>query len=65
MTIPFLILIGEKDQFAPSQELSDIYKVLPNATIVSLPNMNHDQLFVQSDIVLPHIKEFLARVSKK
>ncbi len=64
MTMPFLILMGEKDQFAPSQELREIYKVLPNATIVSLPNMNHDQLFTQSNVVLPQIKAFLAQVSK-
>ena len=42
-----------------------IYKALTNATVVSIPGITHDGVFDRSDLVLPHIKEFLAGVSKK
>jgi pimeloyl-ACP methyl ester carboxylesterase len=47
-----------------TKEVRNNYMALPNATIVSFPGMNHDQLLTQSDVILPHIKEFLAHVRK-
>jgi pimeloyl-ACP methyl ester carboxylesterase len=65
MTIPFLIILGEADEMVRYQEVSQSYKALPNAKVVPLPGINHDGIFVRSDLVLPHIKEFLAQVSKQ
>ena len=36
---------------------------MPNVTFVSLPNFNHSETFFRSDLVLPHVRKFLASVS--
>ena len=64
MTMPFLIVLGEADEMVNFQEVRQSYKALPNATVVTLPDTNHDGIFIHSDLVLPHIKEFLALVNK-
>ena len=62
MTMPFLVYAGESDEFFPY--VKEYTKRLPNATFVSLPGLDHVQGFTRSDLVLPHIKKFLARVSE-
>ena len=64
MTMPFLIVLGETDEMVSYEEVKQCYKALPNATIVTLPGINHDGVFSRNDLVLPHINEFLAQVSK-
>jgi len=62
MTMPFLLFAGESDfMFAAVKEAHDL---LPNSRIFSLPGLDHGQTFQSSDLVLPHVKEFLARVNK-
>ena len=63
MTMPFLIYAGESDEkrYVPAREAAER---LPNATVVSLPGLDHLQGYTRSDLVLPHIKNFLARVSQ-
>ncbi len=65
MTMPFLIFLGEADQIIPFEGMREAYRSLPNAAVVSLPDLTHEGVFARSDLVLPHIKEFLAKVSKK
>ena len=63
MTMPFLVYMGELDQ--PTYiSAKDAAERLPNATFVSLPGLGHIQAATRSDLVLPHVKKFLARVSK-
>jgi pimeloyl-ACP methyl ester carboxylesterase len=62
MTMPFLVYFGESD---PSIEFKKLFTNLPDATSFSLPGLNHAQAFARSDLVLPHIKEFLSRVIEK
>ena len=38
---------------------------ITDAAFFSLPGLDHNQSWTRSDLVLPHVKEFLARVSKK
>ena len=64
MTMPFLIYLGEADELYPSLEAKEIYGKLPDLNFFSLPGLDHLQSWSRSDLVLPHIKEFLARVSK-
>ena len=65
MAMPFLIMLGEADEMVNFQEVRETYRALTNATVVALPGITHDGVFNRSDLVLPHIKEFLAQVSKK
>ncbi len=64
MTMPFLVFAGEADDNIKQQEIKEVYKNLPDATFFTLPGLNHGQTWVRSDLVLPHVKEFLARVSR-
>jgi pimeloyl-ACP methyl ester carboxylesterase len=60
MTRPCLLLVGEADaRYAAVQECA---KHLINATLVSLPGIDHSTGFVRSDLVLPHVTRFLAAV---
>ena len=61
MTMPFLLYGGEFDGNVEDTEYADR---LPDATVVSLPGLDHIQGFRRSDLVLPHVKKFLARVSQ-
>ena len=62
MTMPFLLFAGESDPAFPvMQEAS---KILPDATFIPLPGLGHLQAAFRGDLVLPHVKEFLARVSR-
>ena len=63
MTMPFLVYVGESDKLAPPIKVKEDIKRLPNATLVSLPGLNHVQGLARSDLVLPHIMKFLAEVS--
>ena len=65
MNMPFLIFLGENDILWPPIVTNKAYSILPNATFVILPGFDHVQAGTRSDIVLPHIKKFLAQVSKK
>ena len=62
MNMPFLIFVGESDEaFQGAKETSEL---LPNATFVSFPGLDHSLSGGGPDLVIPHIKEFLARVNK-
>jgi hypothetical protein len=39
--------------------------LMPNATFVSLSGLSHGQAEERSDLVLPHIKKFLAEANQK
>jgi pimeloyl-ACP methyl ester carboxylesterase len=63
MKMSFLIFVGESDSYFPAA--MEAAKLLSDATFVPFPGLDHLQAVLRSDLVLPHIKEFLARVSKK
>ncbi len=63
MKQPFLLLGGEFDPGFTTIE--DASERLPDSTFIPLPGLNHMQTTIQIDKVLPHIKEFLSRVSKQ
>jgi pimeloyl-ACP methyl ester carboxylesterase len=60
MTLPCLLYAGEAD--ANYSGAKECCKHIPNVTFVSLPGLNHPEAFVQSHLVLPHIRKFLATV---
>jgi len=62
MKMPILLYAGEKDFGFP--QILETSKMLPNATFVSLPGLDHMLGGGSPDLVVPLIKEFLARVNK-
>ena len=61
MNMPFLIFVGESDNgFSAAKETSEL---LPDATFISLPGLDHIQAAKRIDVIIPHIKEFLSRVN--
>jgi len=65
MDMPCLVFVGEADELYPYQKAKEVYKKLPNRTFVSFPDLNHVQTIDRSDLLLPHVTEFLTRVSKE
>ena len=63
MTMPCLFFVGEDDPRFP--KVRECVKPMPNATFVSLPDQNHSQANMQSDLVLPHVTKFLRENSEK
>ncbi len=61
--LPCLVFVGEKDpRFTGAKESA---RMIPEATFFSLPGLNHSQANAQSKLVIPHVKKFLAEVSKR
>jgi pimeloyl-ACP methyl ester carboxylesterase len=61
--IPCLLYCGELDPYHSGMKESVTH--IPNAKFVSIPGIDHGPSWSRSDLMLPHIKEFLAQVSKK
>lgn len=60
LNIPVLIFVGDADPaYAGAREGA---AKLPDATFLTVPGMNHDQALMHSELVIPHIKKFLAQV---
>jgi pimeloyl-ACP methyl ester carboxylesterase len=58
---PCLVFCGELDPFSAGAKNGASH--MPNVEFVSLAGLNHMSAFAPQ-VVLPHIKDFLARVSK-
>jgi pimeloyl-ACP methyl ester carboxylesterase len=63
ISVPVLIYCGELDVRCSGSK--EAVPNMPYARFFSLPDIDHFTAFWRSDLVLPHIKEFLAQVSKK
>lgn len=64
MTMPFLVLFGENDQFYSPQKEKDRFSVVSDLTFIVLPEIDHFGSFTRIEMTLPHITEFLTRVNK-
>ncbi len=60
---PCLLYCGDADPRYTGTKEAAAY--IPGARFVSLPGLDHRPVFAQSSLILPHIKEFLAQLSKK
>jgi pimeloyl-ACP methyl ester carboxylesterase len=62
ITTPCLIFVGEADAyFIKAKEGAEH---MPYATFVSFPGLNHVECSRRSDLIIPHVRQFLAKVSK-
>ena len=62
LPIPCLLYVGENDGHYTA--LKETSKRMPSATFTSLPGLDHFSAIVQSDLVLPHVCQFLSEVSQ-
>ncbi|QQE78851.1 alpha/beta fold hydrolase [Alicyclobacillus sp. SO9] len=58
MAMPCLLLVGEADSRYPA--VQECTHHIAHATLVALPSLNHTSSFTRSDLVLPHVTNFLA-----
>lgn len=64
ISLPCLVFCGELDEGGFHAGAKESANHIPKAKFVSFPGLNHYQAQAKSELVLPHVKEFLARVSK-
>ena len=57
MTLPCLLIAGTKDW--SYTEIEECSKQIPQVIFVSLPGLNHLEGFLHSELVLPHVTQFL------
>ena len=62
MTMPCFLYVGENDPRFPKVEACA--KQIQDATFVSIPDLDHLQAYMRSDLVLPHITTFLEAAGK-
>lgn len=58
---PTLFTAGEIED--PNDSLGELAATMPNATRVRIPERSHINAFLATDLVLPHVTEFLSRNS--
>jgi len=61
LDVPCLLFAGEADTGA-YEDAKRSAGLIPGASFVSFPDLNHGQTNRRSDLVLPHVQSFLARV---
>jgi pimeloyl-ACP methyl ester carboxylesterase len=62
MSLPCLLFSGETDPRLP--RIQECLRGLGNGTFFSLPECDHVAAFARSDLVLPHVTEFLAKIGQ-
>jgi pimeloyl-ACP methyl ester carboxylesterase len=62
MTMPCLVYAGEADPVYSANK--EFVARMPNATFFSLPDLNHPEAFFRSDLVLPHVRQFLQTLNR-
>jgi pimeloyl-ACP methyl ester carboxylesterase len=55
---PVMLLVGTEEPFA--EQAREAAELLPRGVYVPLEGLDHVQTFFRSDLVLPHVREFLA-----
>jgi pimeloyl-ACP methyl ester carboxylesterase len=62
MTMPCLVFAGEDDPVYPANK--EFVARMPNAAFFSVPGLGHADTFFSSDLVLPHVIQFLQNVNR-
>ena len=60
MHMPCLLFVGDAD--VAYAGVKEFVTHMPNVTFVSLPGLKHAETFFHSELVLPHVMTFLARM---
>jgi pimeloyl-ACP methyl ester carboxylesterase len=62
MKMPCLLYVGEDDPVCADNR--KCAAIMPNVTFFSIPGLGHADTFIRSDLVLPHVMQFLATVNR-
>jgi pimeloyl-ACP methyl ester carboxylesterase len=62
MMMPCLVYAGSADSIFPLVE--ETVAEMPNVTFFNLPGLKHSETNVRSDLVLPHVIDFLGRLDR-
>lgn len=60
LPMPCMLYVGEADAFYAGVE--EASKIIPGVTYASFPGLDHGQVSMRSDVVLPPVTEFLSSV---
>ncbi len=63
INMPCLLYVGEADGFY--EGVNRAAQGIPGVTYVSFPGLNHGDVSQKSDVVLPHVRSFLQRVTQE
>jgi pimeloyl-ACP methyl ester carboxylesterase len=63
ISLPCLVYCGELDEGGFHPGAKECVNHIPNARFVSFPTLNHYQAGARSDLVLPQVREFMARIA--
>ena len=63
ISVPCIVYCGEFDPWYSGAKESVNH--IPDAKFISVPEIGHGGAWARSDLMLPHIKEFLATVENK
>lgn len=58
---PVMVLVGTEEPFA--EQAREAATLLPRGLFIPLQGLDHVQTFFRSDLVLTHVREFLARAT--
>ena len=61
ITVPTLIIWGDRDQFLPIENAVELYRLIPNAELAVVPNADHFVTRTNTELFANLVKEFLLR----
>ena len=64
LNLPFLLYAGELDDWDPYPHLEEISKKMKNVKTIFFPGRNHQQVYGEKGLVLPHVLKFLNSFEK-
>ena len=59
--MPVLVICGEQDKIAPSQNSANLAKLISHATLVKIPNSGHGLMYQEPELFTQYLLDFLAK----
>jgi pimeloyl-ACP methyl ester carboxylesterase len=59
ISVPTLIIWGDRDQFLPVEDAVELYRLIPNSQLAVLPNANHFVTRTKVMLFAELVKEFV------
>ena len=61
ISVPTLILMGEKDEMIPLEETHEMADMIPRAELAVIPGASHNETLKEGGLFITIVLEFLAR----
>ena len=61
LKMPVLVICGEQDKIAPSQNSVNLAKLISHATLVEIPNSGHGLMYQEPELFTKYLLDFLAK----